>query len=290
MPTIRLGDPGAAPDTCSLERVLAFKLLTGKEAWLRRLQAVRAWRLDGWQMLPMILLFSAFAGAVVGLALVAFRGRDRNVPILRSVPGRRRVDCAHVGTADRRRLSFAHRAQPLSPPRGAADAMTASEPFRIALTGGIASAVHVADLFAGSASGHRHRRHRASGRRARAAALAEIVTAFGRTCSTRTAVSTASHARADLLRPARGSGSRPSCTPRFERRWSASRASADIPAHGDPVAREGRRRDHVDRVLVVDVPEELQVERLMGRTSVTRAGPGFAPGAGHAGRTHRHRG
>jgi dephospho-CoA kinase len=33
---------------------------------------------------------------------------------------------------------------------------------------------------------------------------------------------------------------------------------------------EGGRRDHVDRVLVVDAPETLQVERLMTRDAVTR--------------------
>ena len=32
-----------------------------------------------------------------------------------------------------------------------------------------------------------------------------------------------------------------------------------------PLLAEGGRRDHVDRVLLVDVPEELQVERLMQR-------------------------
>jgi len=32
-------------------------------------------------MLPMIILLSAFAGAVIGLAMIALRGRDRNVPM-----------------------------------------------------------------------------------------------------------------------------------------------------------------------------------------------------------------
>jgi dephospho-CoA kinase len=36
-----------------------------------------------------------------------------------------------------------------------------------------------------------------------------------------------------------------------------------------PLLTEGRRRDHVDRVLLVDVPEELQVQRLMLRDGVT---------------------
>jgi dephospho-CoA kinase len=36
-----------------------------------------------------------------------------------------------------------------------------------------------------------------------------------------------------------------------------------------PLLAEGGRRDHVDRVLVVDVPEELQVQRLMARDHVS---------------------
>jgi dephospho-CoA kinase len=36
-----------------------------------------------------------------------------------------------------------------------------------------------------------------------------------------------------------------------------------------PLLAEGGRRDHVDRVLVVDAPEALQVERLMARDGVT---------------------
>ena len=37
-----------------------------------------------------------------------------------------------------------------------------------------------------------------------------------------------------------------------------------------PLLAEGGRRDHVDRVLVVDVPETVQIERLMARDTVTR--------------------
>ncbi len=36
-----------------------------------------------------------------------------------------------------------------------------------------------------------------------------------------------------------------------------------------PLLTEGKRRDHVDRVLLVDVPEELQIQRLMSRDGVT---------------------
>jgi dephospho-CoA kinase len=37
-----------------------------------------------------------------------------------------------------------------------------------------------------------------------------------------------------------------------------------------PLLTEGKRRDHVDRVLLVDVPEQLQIQRLMLRDGVTR--------------------
>jgi dephospho-CoA kinase len=37
-----------------------------------------------------------------------------------------------------------------------------------------------------------------------------------------------------------------------------------------PLLADGGRRDHVDRVLLVDVPEALQVERLMMRDGVSR--------------------
>jgi leader peptidase (prepilin peptidase)/N-methyltransferase len=61
----------------------AFKLLTGKEGMgygdFKLFAALGAWL--GWQMLPLVLLFSAFTGAVVGVTLVVVRGRDRNLPI-----------------------------------------------------------------------------------------------------------------------------------------------------------------------------------------------------------------
>lgn len=37
-----------------------------------------------------------------------------------------------------------------------------------------------------------------------------------------------------------------------------------------PLLTEGKRRDHVDRVLLVDVAEETQIERLMRRDGVSR--------------------
>jgi leader peptidase (prepilin peptidase) / N-methyltransferase len=61
----------------------AFKLATGKEGMgygdFKLLAALGAWM--GWQLLPLILLLSALTGAVVGIALILVRGRDRNVPM-----------------------------------------------------------------------------------------------------------------------------------------------------------------------------------------------------------------
>jgi leader peptidase (prepilin peptidase)/N-methyltransferase len=60
-----------------------FKLLTGKEGMgygdFKLLAALGAW--FGWQMLPVIILLSSFVGAAVGISLIIFLGRDKNVPI-----------------------------------------------------------------------------------------------------------------------------------------------------------------------------------------------------------------
>jgi len=60
-----------------------FKLATGKEGMgygdFKLFAALGAWL--GWKMLPLIILLSAFTGAVVGIVLIVARGRDRNIPI-----------------------------------------------------------------------------------------------------------------------------------------------------------------------------------------------------------------
>jgi len=60
-----------------------FRLLTGKEGMgygdFKLLAALGAWL--GWQLLPLIILLSAFVGAIVGVALIAFKRQDRSVPI-----------------------------------------------------------------------------------------------------------------------------------------------------------------------------------------------------------------
>jgi leader peptidase (prepilin peptidase)/N-methyltransferase len=60
-----------------------FKLATGKEGMgygdFKLFAALGAWL--GWKMLPLIIILSAFTGAVVGVLLIVVRGRDRNIPI-----------------------------------------------------------------------------------------------------------------------------------------------------------------------------------------------------------------
>ncbi|MDH3273241.1 MAG: A24 family peptidase [Gammaproteobacteria bacterium] len=60
-----------------------FKLVTGKEGMgygdFKLLAALGAWL--GWQALPTIILMSAVVGAIIGIVLIIFRGRDRQIPI-----------------------------------------------------------------------------------------------------------------------------------------------------------------------------------------------------------------
>ncbi len=60
-----------------------FRLLTGKEGMgygdFKLLAAIGAWL--GWQILPVVLLLASLVGAIVGIALILLRGRDRNIPI-----------------------------------------------------------------------------------------------------------------------------------------------------------------------------------------------------------------
>jgi len=60
-----------------------FKLLTGKEGMgygdFKLLALFGAWL--GWQYLPQIILLSSLVGAIIGISMIIFRGRDRNIPI-----------------------------------------------------------------------------------------------------------------------------------------------------------------------------------------------------------------
>ncbi len=75
---------GAAAGYLSLWLVYwAYRLATGKEGIgfgdFKLLAALGAWM--GWMMLPVIVLLSSATGAIVGLALIAFRGHHRDRPI-----------------------------------------------------------------------------------------------------------------------------------------------------------------------------------------------------------------
>lgn len=60
-----------------------FKKLTGKEGMgfgdFKLLAMLGAWM--GWQILPVIILLSSAVGAILGIAMIIFRGRDKNIPI-----------------------------------------------------------------------------------------------------------------------------------------------------------------------------------------------------------------
>ena len=60
-----------------------FKLATGKEGMghgdFKLLAAIGA--LLGWQLLPLVIMLSAFVGALVGLTLIIIKGRDKSIPI-----------------------------------------------------------------------------------------------------------------------------------------------------------------------------------------------------------------
>jgi leader peptidase (prepilin peptidase)/N-methyltransferase len=61
----------------------AFRLITGKEGMgygdFKLFAALGAWL--GWKLLPLVILLSAATGAVLGILMILFRGRDRSVPM-----------------------------------------------------------------------------------------------------------------------------------------------------------------------------------------------------------------
>lgn len=152
--------------------------------------------------------------------------------------------------------------------------MGSPSPFRVALTGGIASGkTTVADLFAGLGvplidTDVIARQVVEPGQ----PALAAVVAAFG------TDVLDAD-GRLDRRRMRERIFSDPSARQRLEAilhpaiRAGMERQSAEAGGSYQvlviPLLTEGRRRDHVDRVLLVDVPEALQIERLMMRDGVS---------------------
>jgi dephospho-CoA kinase len=147
-------------------------------------------------------------------------------------------------------------------------------PFRVALTGGIASGKStVADLFAALGvpvidTDVIAREVVEPGQ----PALAEIVAAFGpgvlgddsrldrRQMRARIFADPDARRRLEaILHPAI----------RKEMERQSREAGGPYQVLVIPLLTEGGRRDHVDRVLLVDVPEELQIQRLMGRDHVS---------------------
>ncbi|PHS70854.1 MAG: prepilin peptidase [Cycloclasticus sp.] len=61
----------------------AFKIITGKEGMgygdFKLLAAIGAFL--GWQMLPLVIILSAFVGATIGVASILLSGRDKNTPM-----------------------------------------------------------------------------------------------------------------------------------------------------------------------------------------------------------------
>ncbi len=61
----------------------AFRLITGKEGMgygdFKLFAALGAWL--GWKLLPLVILLSAAAGALLGVLMIVLRGRDRSAPM-----------------------------------------------------------------------------------------------------------------------------------------------------------------------------------------------------------------
>jgi leader peptidase (prepilin peptidase)/N-methyltransferase len=75
---------GAAAGYVSLWLVFhAFRLVTGKEGMgygdFKLFAALGAWL--GWKVLPLVIILSAATGAVLGILMIALRGRDRSAPM-----------------------------------------------------------------------------------------------------------------------------------------------------------------------------------------------------------------
>jgi leader peptidase (prepilin peptidase)/N-methyltransferase len=75
---------GAAAGYLSLWLVFhAFKLITGKEGMgygdFKLFAALGGWL--GWKLLPLVIVLSATTGAVLGILMIALRGRDRRAPM-----------------------------------------------------------------------------------------------------------------------------------------------------------------------------------------------------------------
>jgi dephospho-CoA kinase len=149
-----------------------------------------------------------------------------------------------------------------------------ARPFRVALTGGIASGKStVADLFAALGvpvidTDVIAREVVEPGR----PALAQVAEAFGRDVLDadgrldRKRMRERIFADADARRRLEAI-LHPAIRAEMERQSRAAGGPYQVLVI--PLLTEGGRRDHVDRVLLVDVPEELQIQRVMWRDGVS---------------------
>ena len=152
--------------------------------------------------------------------------------------------------------------------------MSTKPPFRVALTGGIASGKStVADLFAALDvpvidTDVIAREVVAPGR----PALAQVAEAFGADVLDpdgsldRKRMRERIFADADARRRLEAI-LHPAIRAEMERQSQAAGGPYQVLVI--PLLAEGGRRDHVDRVLLVDVPEELQIQRVMWRDGVS---------------------
>ena len=241
-----------------------FKLLTGKEGMgygdFKMNAAVGAFL--GWKMLPLVILLSSVVGLAFGaLQMFAARGRwDARLPLpFRPLPRDRRHRRACSGAS-----------------RSCAGTCSCHLMFVVGLTGGIGSGKSAAaDEFARlGADGGRHRRHRARADRRRAAPRVPAIEEGLRQGLHRRdgamdrkrmrehvfADPAAKRALEALLHPMIREESRAA----HRRRARALRG-----ARGAAAVESPDYRSRVDRVLVVDAPEETQVARVRARSGLS---------------------
>jgi len=153
----------------------------------------------------------------------------------------------------------------------------ASRPFRVALTGGIASGkTTVADLFAAHGvplidTDVIAREVVEPGQ----PALTAVAQAFGSDVLDRDGRLDRRRLREIIFGDATARGRleailHPAIRAEMERQSVVAAQDGPYQVLVIPLLAEGGRRDQVDRVLVVDAPETVQVERLMARDGVTR--------------------
>jgi dephospho-CoA kinase len=160
---------------------------------------------------------------------------------------------------------------------GAGPLKTITQPYRVALTGGIASGkTTVANLFAAKGiplidTDVIAREVVEPGQ----PALAAVVDAFGPTVLDAQGRLDRRRLRDIIFGDASArrrleSILHPAIRLEMDRQSQAATSLAPYQILVIPLLTEGGRRDHVDRVLVVDAPESLQIGRLMARDSVSR--------------------